>query len=311
MGVPKQVEEAAALAEELFNGITAQTAPEEEPEETSTANQQEPDSETDDEHDVPHDDDVEELRKFKDRYLSLKGKYDAEVPRLHGELKELKQSVFERLGQMAEQKKDEPTEPVLDKMAKLKEEYGDEFIDNIREILKLEVEPLLNNSFKPMQEQVASIEETQVEAARQNFANYVSGKVQGDWQALWNNPSEKFVEFLQQPDPSGLHTYGELISAYSDKWDADKVSIVFNTFFEQNQPKQKAAPKSNPVQDAMVAPSRNTQHTTPDAGEKRVWTKAMISEFERADRQGKYPADESQAMWNDLLSAAAENRIRG
>jgi hypothetical protein len=314
MELPRQVEEAANIAEELMQGI--QQAPQQEAQEEEVQTQEETvqENETSEEQDVPHDDDVQELRKFKDRYLSLKGKYDAEVPRLHQELREFKQSVFERL---APQTPKEEKKVENDKIAKFKEEYGEEFVESLRELLKVEVDPLIKSNVSQVEQQVASVEDTQIKAAQQNFASYLDTKVQNNWREIaqvfneiaYDQPvsNPKIAEFLSKPDPSGYYTNFDLVKIFNDNWDGDKLANVFNSYYEQ-APKPK--PKNNPVQDAMVAPSRSTQHVAPTASDKTIWTKEMIAQFEKDDRMGKFSSEDSQAKWNDLLSAAAEGRIR-
>lgn len=316
MELPRQVEEAANIAEELMQGI--QQAPQQEAQQAQEVQEAKEETveedETSEEQDVPHDDDVQELRKFKDRYLSLKGKYDAEVPRLHQELREFKQSVFERL---APQTPKEEQKQENDKVAKFKEEYGEEFVENLRELMRAEVDPLIKSNVSQVEQQVASVEDTQIKAAQQNFASYLDTKVQNNWREIaqvfneiaYDQPvsNPKIAEFLAKPDPSGYYTNFDLVKIFNDNWDGDKLANVFNSYYEQTpKPKQ----KNNPVQDAMVAPSRSTQHVAPAASDKTIWTKDMITQFEKDDRMGKYSNEESQAKWNDLLSAAAEGRIR-
>ena len=313
MSLPRQVEEAANIAEEMMQGI--QQAPVQEVQEETQEDEAVQESETSEEQDVPHDDDVQELRKFKDRYLSLKGKYDAEVPRLHQELKEFKHSVFERLNSTQQPQKEEVVVP--DKLSKFKEEYGEEFVESLRELMKAEVDPLIRQNVSQVEQQVASVEDTQVKAAQQNFASYVDSKVEHNWREIaqvfneiaYDQPvsNPKIAEFLAKPDPSGYYTNFDLVKLFNDKWDGDKLANVFNSYYEQ-VPKPK--PKNNPVQDAMVAPSRSTQHVAPSSSEKTIWTKDMMAQFEKDDRTGKYTPEESQAKWNDLLAAASEGRIR-
>lgn len=300
MSLPKQVEEAAQMAEELHSQITGQQQEEVEQHEETEETQEEA-------KDVPHDDDVEELRKFKEKYLVLQGKYDAEVPRLHNELKEFKQSVFERLQQAPKEQEQTPKED--DRLAKFREEYGEDFVENIRELFKREVDPVLRQVVDPVQKQISSVEDTQVQAAQQNFMNYLDTKVDGDWRSLWSGQDPKFVEFLKSPDPSGYYTYGDLAQMANDNWDADRLGRIFNDYLASSQPKR--VNKPNPAQEAMVAPSRNTARTAPEANDKRIWTSDMIKQFELDDRRKKYDAETSKAMWDDLLSAMNEGRIRG
>lgn len=309
MEIPKQVDEAADLATQLHEQMFTPQAPVE-PEviDPPDDNQPAPEANTDEEPDVPHDDDIEELRKFKERYLHLKGKYDAEVPRLNNELKEFKQTVFERLEAQVKQTPTENTEQPVDKFAKFKEEYGEDLFEAIKELAGIQAEERLNTRIKPVEDQVSSVEDTQIKTAQQNFVNYLDTKVTGDWKKLWNGEDPKFLEFLEKPDPSGLYTYGDLVKAYNDNWDADRLSTVFNLYLKENTP---VAPKtSNPTKDAMVAPSRQTTHTTPSINDKRIWTTAAMQEFQQKDAKGLYTPEESKAMWDDLLAAPSENRFK-
>ena len=229
MEYPKSVDETAELAEELHRKLFPDNQQEEnQDEEQESANE---DVETDNE--IPHDDDVEELRKFKSKYLTLQGKYDAEVPRLHNELRELKQNIFERL---EEKRVPQQEEPEHDKFAKFKEEYGEELFEAMREIARLESGEQVKETIKPMSEHLNSVEETQIKAAQNNFMNYLDSQVTGDWRKLWSGEDAMFMDFLQTSDPSGLYTYGDLVQLYNDNWDADKLTKVFNTYFDSAKP---------------------------------------------------------------------------
>lgn len=325
MALPRQVEEAAAMAEELhakmFNQQEQTPEPADEQEEEEVEDQEEDtselenDEEVEEEDELPHDDDVEELRKFKARYMSLQGKYNSEVPRLHQELKELKQSVFQKLEQYIDQRQQQqevlqkPQEP--DKLSAFKEEYGEDFVESLRALIQAETEAKIMATIKPVQEQVSSVEDIQVKAAQQSFMDYLDKTVKGDWKGLWEGKDPKFIEFLNQPDPSGLYTYGDLVQQYNNNWDADRLAKVFNIYLDSKQPPKQPKPeRPNPVKQAMVAPSRSTQHTAPKTTEKIIWTKDAIKDFEKNDRMGKYSPEQSKAMWEDLLSAVAENRVR-
>ena len=304
MGTPSQVEEAANLAEEL-HGRIFNSDPQEVQEEPEVEEEQEVEQETPPE----TEEDLEDLKKYKDRYLSLKGKYDAEVPRLHGELKDFKAQVFEKLSTFSQkpQEEQESKPKENERLSKFREEYGDDFVETLKELMLSELSPKINESVKTVQQQVESVEDTQIRAAQQNFVGYLDQAVQGDWKSLWSGNDPKFMDFLSKPDPSGLYTYGELVQMYNEKWDADKLTKVFNTYFEDSAPKQK---QPNPAKEAMVAPSRSTTHTTPASSDKRIWSQESMKQFQTEDRQGKYTPEESLALWEDLMKAPSENRMR-
>ena len=111
MSIPRQVEEAANLAEELHAKMFSE----------EQANEpQEPEIETAPEPQV--DSELEELRKYKERYLSLKGKYDNEVPRLNEELQTFKQTVFEKIGDLSKKQEPQQVEEEDTRLAKWKED---------------------------------------------------------------------------------------------------------------------------------------------------------------------------------------------
>jgi hypothetical protein len=311
---PHQVDEAAELATQLHEKMFAPKVEDEQ--EEVEAPQEEVEEAVED--NTPPDE------TFKTKYDVLKGKYDSEVPRLHHELKELKQMVFERLGDAAK-KVEQPevkADLIAERLTKFKEEYGEEFVEMQRMFARMEAEELINKRVQPVQDQVSTVEETQIKAAQQNFVGYLNENVTGDWSgineafhALKENkqPSDqKAASFLMQREPTSGLTYQQIMAYHNDNWDADGLAAVFNTFLGSAAPP--AAPvkvkQPNPAQQAIVAPSRTTHTTPPAQSDKRIWTEATMNEFYKADRMNKYSSDESTALWEDLTSALKEGRIR-
>lgn len=321
--IPRQAQEAVDMAEKLhaqmFNQQEVEVPAEKDEEEVETTEVTDDgdtnvDDDTQTEYDVPHDDDVEELRKFKARYLTLKGMYDADVPRLHKELKELKQSVFEKFNSVIEEKaktETPPKEETVDDLAKFEEEYGTDFVSQLRKLIANEASQLV----KPVQEKVESVEDTQVKTAQTSFTDYLDQSVKGNWRDAWDGKDPKFQEFLEKQDPSGLYTYADLINLYNTQWDADRMSKIFNMYFEETATPEvpivpKPAPQSRPDKEAMIAPSRTQVQSTPASEEKLIWTSEKLAEFQKLDRAGKYSKEESLKLWDDLLSAPAEGRFK-
>jgi hypothetical protein len=303
---PRSVEEAADLAEQLhaqMYGSEEQEPEEEEEIEDTPDSDDEQDESVDEDDDVPEDDDIAELKKFKNRYLSLKGKYEAEVPRLAAELREMKQAITQSaIQRTAPVQAEEEVNP----LKKFSEEYGEDFVTDLQKLISLEAQKLVT----PIQQQAQSVEETQIKAAQENFKNYLDAKVDdGKWRPLWEGKDPKFMEFLQKPDPSGLYTYGDLVQLYNDNWDADKLATVFNTYLDTKQTKTKRI-EPNPQQDARIAPNRSNSQPSPKADTGKIWSQSDIVDFQRKDQQGKFSQEESKVLWDDLLSALSENRIR-
>jgi len=298
--IPSQVEEAAELAEKLFEQMNKATKVEEEEEITSDEDPSDEEDDLEDEEEIEEEEeelDPKELKKWRDRYLTLQGKYNAEVPRLASQLKELQEQLTKA-----------PSKEVADASVEDEDDfeavYGADFVDNIRKLINKTVQ----QEIKPVTEKVDLVETTQRNDAAESFKSYLDENAEG-WRDLWEGKDKGFVKFLEQPDPSGLYTNGELLGMYNERWDADKMVKLFNLYKGDKAPtKQKESLSKE--QEAMIAPSRSKTNAEPASKEKKIWTQDSMKEFEQKDRQGKYSDEESQAMWADLLAAANEGRIR-
>jgi hypothetical protein len=289
--VPSQVDEAAELAEQLFAKMypeSEETTPEDE--ESEDTSDEEEDEEEEDEPEV----DPKELKKWRDRYLTLKGKYDAEVPRLASQVKELMEKA-------TSSKKEEVQEPEEDEVDNFEEIYGEDFVNKIRKVINNEVKAKLAN----VTQKVDTIEETQYKAATESFQEHLDENAEG-WRDLWEGKDKGFIKFLQQKDPMGLDTYQNYLTKFNENWDADGMAKIFNLYKETKTSK----PSFSKEQEAMIAPSRVKAEAAPKSGDKMIWTEDLMKQFEMDDRNGKYSEEESMAKWQDLLTAAQEGRIR-
>jgi hypothetical protein len=313
---PKEIEEAARMAEELHK----QMFPDKE-EIDEGAGESEPvvveekEDQPEQQQETFTKEDIAELLKFKERYAHLKGKYDAEVPRLASELKELRQQVTERKTTTVPEIEIDPVEDLL---SQWKDEYTEDYVNQLQAIIRAEAAKEAKKLIQPVAEQAASTEDQQIKIARQNFMTYLDGKSDG-WRSLWNeevgfNANPDFAEFLEQDDPSGLYKYGDLVNAYTEKWDADKLATVFNLFLKQKEVVNTETPPPqvihNREKDALIAPKRTQTNSAPVNTDKKIWTMNEIEDFKRRDRLGEFEDEVSQAMWNDILSAMSEKRIR-
>lgn len=315
MTIPKQIEEAADLAEQLHSQMFNASEPQEEvPQEAVSEVPETPEETPSSAEPAPETPDYEKLAKdYEQKWKSLQGMYNSSQE----ELRSFKQSVLEKLGSVQNPAPTPEIKPEPERIAKFREEYGDDLLEAFKELIKTEIDPILQEKVKPVQEQVATVEEAQYRASQKDFMNFLDDQVKGDWRSLWDGKDPKFLEFCNQSDPSGLYTYGELIDLYNNKWDGERLAKVFNAYLgastaEESKPPQATPPqqKPNPARESMVAPSRTTQHQSPATEEKRIWNNAMIAQFQRDDRANKYDAETSKAMWDDLLAAMSEGRIR-
>jgi hypothetical protein len=262
---------------------------------------------------------VEDEESYRQRYETLQGKYNSEVPKLTQELKKLKEDIFARVESLQANEQPSAEEEVDDtaefeaELEPYREQFGDELLEVINKITDRRAKQLLGEQLSPVTEKVDSVESAQIQSAQLAFTDDLTEKVDGEWEPLWKGESQEFLDFLDTKDPNGFFTYREIAKKANDHWDAEMLSKVFNTFLETQKPPVEAEAPAAKVDEKTeadrVAPSRKGVATEPQAGEAKIWTQADIEDFKTRDRQGKIPAEESEALWNDFLRAPAEGRI--
>jgi hypothetical protein len=264
---------------------------------------------------------VDEEDKYRDRYMSLKGKYDAEVPRLAKELRDLREKLEQRPTEQAPPQEN----PLNARIEKLRNEYGDEFIEDWKALIQSEVQ----TAIEPIKTKAQTVEETQDELSKREFIQKVTQNAPEGWENLWDTyvsvsnglpaVEPKFAEFLDKKDPNGFYTYREILEQANTNWDAVKMAKVYSIFNETTKVAAPAAPQTPlvpptppvvPSREALVAPSRSSSQPTPSPDDTRIWTNDQIKQFQVDDRNGKYSKEESEALWNDLMLAPSQGRIR-
>ena len=302
--LPKSIQEQVEMAEQahakIFNK-EEETPPEdstviEEPEEQEPEPQQEPDEE----------------ETYKARYKTLQGMQS----KLAQELRELKAQLVEKQEPVVEtpQVKENPRS---ERISKLLTEYGDDLVEDWKALIEDRIEQVIN----PVLEQTQTIKKTQDEIRQEEFSKELTRR-SANWEDKWDSVIQasrgeqpvdpKFIEFLDTPDPNGFYTYGEILAKANTEWDVDKLAKVFN-IYEQTKAPVKQERTQRPVsteRESIVAPSRVQSIATPDANDAQIWSMEDINRFKTEDRLGKFKPEVSAALWDDLLRATAEGRVR-
>ena len=310
VNVPKEVLEAADLAEQLH----AKLYPAETPAQDSVTTPTEPAQEPATPQEPVQEPVVDEEEKYEARYKTLQGMHNA----LAQEMKTLKAQLAQAQPQAAVVEPPKPS-PIDERIGKLREEYGEELVEDWKALIAAEIA----QATKPVQDKVQQLEDTTKEVQKNEFAVQLT-KLSTGWEDKWdsvvqvindevpNNP--KFIQFLEQTDPNGFYTYGEILMQANENRDVNKMAKVFN-LFDSSVAQQQVAPPVVPPQapqsqQAIVAPSRSTVQPTPAANDAKIWTMAEFNQFQVDDRMGKFDAATSEALWNDALAAVSQGRMR-
>jgi hypothetical protein len=306
--IPKEVLETAALAEELHGRLYPQEGTPQEPV-AGDEPKSEPEPQNEPAPEPEHQDDTD----YKAQALLYKSRLES----LSAQYRETKQTLESMKAVKEEPKSTEPSQ-YDEVIAKLKEEYPEELIENLLLLNRLQAEQVVTEKVRPVQETASSVQEIQEQIAQQNYAANLTQKAP-HWNSMWSvlqeleqgvEPSDpKIANFLLSPDPSGLYTNMQLLDMYNENWDVDKFATVCNLY--QAKPQQ-AQQHQTSNRDALMAPARSNSQPAPASNEKRIWTMREFEQFQKDERSGKYEGRESEAeaLWTDATQALSEGRFR-
>lgn len=256
--------------------------------------------------------------KWENKYHTLKGMYDAEVPRLHNQVRDLQAQMQEVMAAKAEadaraaQASQEPVKSLITEQDK--EAFGTDLIDLIERATESKVatfktrENELVNEINQLKSQLGNVSERQVVSDQDRFVFGLGQKV-SDWEQL--NTDAGFLAWLSEVDPVyGLPRQMALSNAYN-ALDVDRVANIFNTYKASIAPKQ-VEKQPKPSLQSQVAPTRSRATSAPTATDanQKFWTSDEIENFYTEWRRGFLENDEAARLEKEIHAAIAEGRVR-
>jgi regulator of replication initiation timing len=255
--------------------------------------------------------------KWSHKYHTLKGMYDAEVPRLHSDMREMKAQLQQLVAENATLKEVKHAE--VPKAASLitdedKEAFGPDLIDLIERATDSKVASLreresqLMSEIKELKGQLGNVAERQGVSEKDRFLAGLSQQVP-DWESL--NVNSGFLEWLQEVDPVyGIPKNIALTNAY-ENGDVARVATIFKAYKSTLAPVAPAAKGNQQELQRQVAPTRTRSGTPPDSSaSEQYFTHQDIEQFYTDWRRGLYDDAEAVSMEKQIHAAAAEGRIR-
>jgi hypothetical protein len=246
-----------------------------------------------------------ESKEWEQRYRVLQGKYNGEVPTLQRENRQLRsdlQAVKDEVGQLRDQLRSQPAAPKTeDQFRELKEQYGPEFVDFIKQVATSVVPQPQTIDMAAVDERIRPVEEATVRSLKNSFFGELA-MMAPDWER--KNTDSGFLSWLMERDSLSGRSRQELFDEAYSRLDAQRVSAFFNGYG--------GAPNvgvASTVADTMVTPSTARNQPPPPAG-KKIWRQAEIANFFTLVRQGRYSAEEAAKIEQDIFAAQAENRVR-
>ena len=319
----------------LLQEITPEDKPEGKPEETPTDNVTElrPNAEGGDPESKPEV--KSERTDWKQKYSVLKGKYDAEVPRLSSELRDAHGRITkleDKLTELATKPVTQPeeTKSRADFTPEEIEDYGEDLLDVIgrkaRSIVEQEYLPKmdeLNAHINQLQQQLGETGQRVGKFETNEVFAQLDREVE-NWRKT--NVDPKFHEWLDQTDPYTGETRKELMLKAFDQKNAQRVKAFFVNYAKENAavvpdptdpaPSGQGGMESGSTLDLENYVAPGTPRQGGDAGapkDKRRWTSAEIGRFYSDVQKGKYrsrPEDKAR-IEADIVAATREGRVVG
>lgn len=321
--VAKATEDLAALEQQLMQ--PAPVVPEVVDEQTATLDlPTDKDTEHQDDSVSPDVPPVVPEEKWEHKYRRLQGKYDAEVPRLHKQVKELQSA----LSQMQLQLQQPPPPPVApppppppaEKPAEPERyvsdedvaNYGEDFVD-IQRRIALDATREMRKQIDELKAQLVAQNDQVQNVQSFSFDTRLRLRIP-DFDQVNADPS--WVEWLNEVDPLIRGPRRMVAQEAYVRQDIEAVKSYVDLWRQSQTPVTPAAPKASRDQELQrqVQPNRATAPTTPSAHNgKKVYnlTEAnrVFADIQKLTSQGRF--DDAQRLEAEISTAYAEGRIIG
>lgn len=246
------------------------------------------------------------------RFKSLQGKYNAEVPRLHADLKDLR-AQLDALKQAQQAPAPKTPEPLVTE--KDVETFGSDLLDVIdrkaREVARSMVDAEtaeLKAENQRLNEQLSGVAERQVTNDQRGYFVELSRQVP-DWETVNVDPG--FMDWLAEVDAlSGAPRQAYLDSAFNAH-DVARTAALFNAYKATLAPAPQQTPARRELERQVApTPSKGNASNPPASASEKVYSLREIETFYHDVAQGKYSPDEAKRVENEIDLAVATGRVR-
>jgi len=318
MALPKQVQAQIAEIEEYEKALEAQQEPQAEELDTEAEVVATIEAAPKPEEAKPADTsptDVED--DFKQKYSTLRGKYDAEVPRLHQQVREMTEELTAIRKEMTA-KKDEPTKP-KEKVSYVTDEdraeFGEELIEVQRRVAK-EVSQDYEERFEQQNEVIAQLQnqlkQTGNQVGEMSFAQRLSQMVP-DFAEI--DQDERWIAWLNEHDPMLRGPRRDQAAQAFNTGDADAVAHYVKLWRQTLEPEVPQERQTRQAElEKQVAPNRsaNSANTKSVGKDVKVYSEREIAAAWNRIRNlnTRHQYDEATKLEAEITAAYLEGRVR-
>lgn len=256
----------------------------------------------------------DDVHVWKQKYKTLQGMYDAEVPRLHGQVKELN-AQLEKL-QVKFDKQLEATKKA-EEVARLVTDddvqtFGEDLIEVQRKVAREvagEFEAKLAKLQQENEELREQVTSTSSKIAESSFEQRLHRLVP-DFEQV--NASPEWISWLNEVDPLLRGPRMTIAQQAYEAGDAEAVAHYVR-LFKETQVVEDAAPKASTKEvERQIQPTRSASSTAAPTGKGRIYSPAdmevLFSKMINASNRGRI--DEARQLEAEIDTIYKEGRVR-
>jgi hypothetical protein len=249
---------------------------------------------------------------WQQKYKTLKGMYDAEVPRLHADLRELKAQV-DSLRKASETKPVEPAKPAAPTKLVTDadvEAFGQDLIEVQRKVAR-EVASEFRGELDAMRAENEKLREqltsTGTQVSEASFEQRLYRMVP-DFEAV--NADPKWIAWLNEVDPLLRAPRSSVAQQAFNRGDAEGVAHYVAMFKQTIAPVEQKADKTEELE-RQLQPNRGATSAPPTSQKGKVYTNADIEKMFRkaADLGTKGQSDAAKKLEAEIDAAFMEGRV--
>lgn len=252
------------------------------------------------------------------RYKTLQGMFNAEVPRLKSEVKDLKSQLETSIARLDLASQAQPESPssnqrlVTDKDV---EDFGGDLVDLIKRQATEVAQSELSKKISKLEEEnaqllreVTGVSERQGESSRRDYFAELSRLVP-DYEAL--NVDQGFLDWLNEVDLLSGNQRQEYLNQAFNSFDPMRTANLFNAYKDLiGAPAPTRQP--NKSLERQVAPGTSkVSSASASTGSDKVWSMGDIDRFYRDVAKGTYRGNESEQarIEADIDLAVTQGRL--
>jgi hypothetical protein len=262
---------------------------------------------------------------WKQKFLVLKGKYDAEVPRYAQEVRGLKAELHAQTSKLLS---------LTEEIAKLRvtnpatnTQPDSEFDPALTQAIGRATADAVRTATKPLEDRLAVNEHEAAERRLNQFRSDVDDFVRDATGTTWSEieAHPEFQAYMHSIEPAAGAARGILLNQAMQQNDAARVAFFYNDFFNRTRPSRAPVnapapvPATAPLVDPrahLVTPAQTTTSGLVSTPPKRTYTQAEISRHYVEYARVGFPGMSSQererleSQNRDIDLAVTEGRIR-